>query len=310
MAKRSMRYEYGRYLVKLGEEYPNIVALEADLKETTQSVQFQQAYPDRYIETGIAEQNMVGLAAGLSFAGKIPITHSLACFTSMRACEQIRTSVAYPRLNVKLVAFFGGISLGTAGATHHAIEDIAIMRSIPNMTVLVPGDSEELRQVLDAALAYEGPVYIRLGADDVEDVYGETNKFSIGKATELRSGDDATIVTTGTVMNEGVMASDILLRKFGIKVRVLQMASVKPLDDEAVIHAAEETAYIVTVEEHNILGGIGSAVCEVVTGLGKAKVARIGVRDNFCGVGSASYLMQKEGITVENIINKVRFFVE
>lgn len=306
MAKRSMRVEYGKYLVEMGKKYPALIALEADLKESTQSIQFQEAFPDRYIEVGIAEQNMTGIAAGLALAGKMPVTHTFACFTSMRSCEQVRTTVAYPKLNVKFYVSHGGISPGTAGTTHHAIEDIAIMRSIPNMTVLVPGDVKELHQVVDAALAYVGPVYIRLGAGDAEDVYGENDSFSIGKATQLRTGDDAAIITTGTLIYEGVTASDILLRDFGIKARVLQMASIKPIDREAILRAAEETGHIVTVEEHNIIGGLGGAVCEVVSETGKAKVKRIGINDHFCGVGSAVCLMKEEGLTVENIVNTAR----
>ena len=305
MAKKSLRHEYGKHLVEMGKKYPNLVALEADLKESTQSVQFEQSYPERYLQVGIAEQNMTGIAAGLALGGKIPITHSFACFTSMRSCEQVRTSVAYPRLNVKFYVSHGGISPGTAGTTHHAIEDIAIMRAIPNMTVLVPGDAKEVRQVLEAALEYDGPVYIRLGAGDAEDVYGENDNFSIGKATYLRPGNDATIITAGTLMYEGTSASDILLKEHGIKARVLQIASIKPIDREAVIRAAEETGNIITVEEHNIIGGLGSAVSEIVAEIGKGKVKRIGIRDHFCGVGSAAYLMREEGLTVENIMNLV-----
>lgn len=306
MAKISLRHEYGKHLVKMGKKYPGLIALEADLKDSTQSVQFQQAYPERYLEVGIAEQNMTGIAAGLALGGKIPVTHSFACFTSMRSCEQVRTSIAYPRLNVKFYVSHGGISSGTAGTTHHAIEDIAIMRAIPNMTVLVPGDAKEVRQVLEAALEYDGPVYIRLGAGDAEDIYGENDNFSIGKATCLRPGNDATIITTGTLMSEGVAASDILLKEHGIKARVLQMASIKPIDNEAIIKAAKETGYIVTVEEHNIIGGLGSAVSEIVAEMGKGKVRRIGINDHFCGVGSAGCLMKEEGLTVDNIVNTVK----
>jgi len=310
MAKKSMRVEYGKYLVEMGKKYPELIALEADLKESTQSIQFQKAFPDRYIEVGIAEQNMTGIAAGLALAGKIPVTHTFACFTSMRSCEQVRTTVAYPKLNVKFYVSHGGISPGTAGTTHHAIEDIAIMRAIPNMTVLVPGDVKELQQVVEAAMDYIGPVYIRLGAGDAEDVYGEGDNFSIGKATQLRKGNDVTIITTGTLMFEGVTASDVLLKDSGIKARVLQMASIKPIDREAVLKAAEETGHIVTVEEHNVLGGLGGAVCEIVAETGMARVKRIGINDHFCGVGSAACLMKEEGLTVENIVDTVRNLTE
>jgi transketolase len=308
MTKKSMRHEYARYLVALGAKNQRIIALEGDLKESTQSIQFQEAYPDRFIDCGIAEQNMVGVAAGLALGGKIPFVHSFACFISMRAIEQVRTSVAYPRLNVKFVVSHGGISPGTAGTTHHAIEDIAIMRAIPNMTVIVPGDAEELRQCIDNALAIDGPVYVRLGAGDAEDVYRENDRFVLGKATLLRKGNDATIITTGMLVHEGIAAADILQKEHGINVRVLQMASIKPIDSDAIIRAAEETGRIVTVEEHTVLGGLGGAVAEVAAEIGCAKVRRIGINDHFCGVGSAGCLMESEGLTTNNIIHNVITF--
>ncbi len=310
MAKKSMRHEYARCLVELGKRHQKIIALEGDLKESTQSIQFQQAYPERYIDCGIAEQNMVGVAAGLALGNKIPFVHSFAYFISMRAIEQVRTSVAYPKLNVKFVVSHGGISPGTAGTTHHAIEDIAIMRAIPNMTVFVPGDPTELRHVIDAVLSVDGPCYVRLGAGDAEDVYGECNRFATGKATQLRDGSDAAIITTGTLMYEGVTAADILSKEHGVKARVLQMASVKPIDRDAIIKAAEETGHIVTVEEHNILGGLGGAVCEVAAEAGKGKIRRIGINDRFCGVGSAACLLKQEGLTVENIVSSVKDLIK
>lgn len=309
MSRQSVRLEYGRHLVGLGKKYANLVVLEADLKESTQSVQFQDAYPKRYVDVGVAEQNMLGIAAGLALAGKIPVTHSFACFTSMRACEQIRTSVAYPKLNVKIVATHSGVSAGSAGTTHHAIEDIAIMRSIPNMTVLAPGDTEEMRQAVTAALEHNGPVYIRISAGDAEDVYQDNHKFCIGKATRLRTGNGVTIITTGTMMFEGVVAADVLFKDYHIKTRVLQMASIKPIDSESIIEAAKETGYIFTIEEHNVLGGLGGAVCEIAAGVSGAKVKRIGIEDHFCAVGSYGYLMKQEGLSVENIVTTIlRFY--
>ncbi|MGE5340709.1 MAG: transketolase family protein [Candidatus Omnitrophota bacterium] len=309
MGKQNLRIEYGKYITECGASNKNIVLLEADLQESTQSVQFQSVFPDRYFDVGIAEQNMVGIAAGLALGGKIPIAHSFATFIAMRACEQVRTSVAYPRLNVKFLVTHAGISTGTAGTTHHAIEDIAIMRSIPNMTVLVPGDAAELRQVVDAALALNGPVYIRLGAGDAEDVYGVNDRFEIGKATLFRDGNDGTIITTGTLVYEGVCASDMLRKEYGISTRVLQMASVKPLDREAITRAVMETRWILTVEEHNVLGGLGGAVCEVAAEFG-GRVTRLGIQDRFAAVGSAPLLMKAEGLTVENIIAQVRRLVK
>jgi len=306
MAK-SLRLEYGKHLARLGKKYPNLVALEADLKESTQSVQFEQAYPRRYIEFGVAEQNMVCVAAGLALGGKIPI-HSFACFISMRACEQIRTSIAYPKLNVKFMASHAGVSAGTAGVTHHAIEDIAIMRAIPNMTVLAPGDAREVREALEVALEHKGPVYIRISASEVEDVYMVSHKFSIGKASELRKGNDLAIITTGTMVHEGVLASDTLKREFGINARVLQIASIKPIDRDSIIKAAKETGCVLTIEEHNIIGGLGSAVCEIVSEIGNARVKRIGITDHFCEVGSFRYLMKSEGLITEMIVKKALDF--
>lgn len=305
-----MRHEYAKYLVELGGKDPRIIALEGDLKESTQSIQFQAAYPDRYIDCGIAEQNMVGVAAGLALGGKIPFVHSFACFISMRAIEQVRTSIAYPRLNVKFVVSHGGISPGTAGTTHHAIEDLAIMRAIPNMTVLVPGDAKEVRQCIDAAMAIDGPVYVRLGASDAEDVYGDDDNFVLGKATALREGNDVTIITTGMLMHEGIAAADILKKDHGIKARVLQMASVKPMDRDAILATARETGIIVTVEEHTVVGGLGGAVAEIVSEIGCARVVRVGINDHFCGVGSYTCLMQEEGLTVGNIVDTVRSIID
>ena len=310
MSKRSLRIEYGAYLAELGARNPDIVVLEGDLKASTQSVRFQEAFPDRYFDVGVAEQNMVGIAAGLSLSGKIPFAHSFACFISMRALDQVRTTVAYPRLNVKFVVSHGGISAGSAGTTHHSTEDIAIMRAIANMTVLVPGDVAEMKQVVEAALNLDGPVYIRLSAADVEDVYGPNDRFVVGKATTLATGDDAAIITTGTLAYEGICAAKRLREEDHLRVRVLQMASVKPLDAAAVLAAADETGRIVTVEEHNILGGLGGAVSEIAGEIGKARIRRIGIRDCFCGVGTASYLMKENGLTVENIVEAVKKLLE
>lgn len=299
----SIREAYGKHITKLGGINKNIILLEGDLADSTQSEHFQKAFPDRYFQIGIAEQNMVGIAAGLALEGKIPIVNSFAAFIAMRACEQVRTDVAYPNLNVKFVVSHAGLSAGSAGPTHHTVEDIAIMRAIPNMTVLVPGDLKETEQVIDAALEHNGPVYVRNSAIDVEDVYSLDNHFSIGKATQLRDGNDATIITTGTLMYEGVNAADILKDDHGINVRVLQMASIKPIDVDAVKLAAKETGKIITVEEHNIIGGLGGAVSEVIAEYGSGKVKRLGINDVFYDiVGSPDYLLDKADLTAKKII--------
>jgi transketolase len=300
-----MRIEYGKYLTNIGAENDSIIALEADLKDSTQSIQFSQTYPERFYDIGIAEQNMVGIAAGLATKGKLPIVHSFACFISMRACEQVRTTIAYPNLNVKFIVSHGGISCGSAGSTHHSIEDIAIMRAIPNIVVIIPCDSLEIKQALEAAIHFDGPVYIRMTADSVEDVCGESAPFQIGKATKLKNGMDATIITTGTMAQKGLRAAQTLKTENNIEARVLHMASIKPIDRDAIELAARETKYIVTAEEHNIIGGLGSAVSEIVAEKGGASVQRIGIVDRFSDTGSSEFLMRTEGLTSENIKKKV-----
>lgn len=306
MSKQSMRIVYGEYLKTIGAQNKDLIVLEADLKESTQSIQFAQAYPERFFDVGIAEQNMVGVAAGMALKGKLPIVHSFACFVSMRSCEQVRTTVAYPNLNVKFLVSHGGISCGSAGSTHHSVEDIAIMRAIPNMTVLVPGDAEELKQAVREALDRQGPVYIRIGAGDAEDVLKPEHRFEIGKTIELRSGYDATLITTGTMCHQGVTAADVLKEEYGLDVRVLQMASIKPIDHDAVRKAAQETGFIVTVEEHNIIGGLGSAVSEIVAESGLARMKRLGINDRFSNVGSAEFLMEEENLTVDHIVQTIK----
>lgn len=305
MQKKSMRIEYGKHLVEAGKADKNIVVLDADLKDSTQSIQFEKEYPDRFFDFGIAEQNMVGAAAGFAISGKIPIVHSFATFISLRACEQVRTTIAYPNLNVKFVVSHAGVSCGSAGTTHHSIEDIAILRSIPNMKVFVPCDSSEMKQAFNEALKINGPVYLRMTAGDVDEVCRSTDIFRIGKATLFREGSDATIITTGILTQEGLKAAEMMKKRRGIDVRVLQMTSLKPIDVDAIKSAAEETQYIVTVEEHNVIGGLGSAVSEIVAELGIAKVKRIGIEDSFCGIGSARFLMDEEGLTSTNIVEKI-----
>lgn len=305
MARRSLRHAFAEALVALGRERQNLVALDADLQDSTQSIQFMKAFPDRYVQVGVAEQNMMGIAAGLALCGKIPVTHTFACFASMRACEQVRTSIAYPRLNVKLFVSHAGVSAGSAGTTHHANEDLAIMRSIPNMTVVAPGDASEMKQAAEAAIAHDGPVYIRAIAGDAEDVYTDQHVFQLGRATLLRDGHDATIISTGSLMYEAVCAADILAKE-GKTIRVLQMATIKPIDREAILKAAAETGVIVTIEEHNVIGGLGGAVCEVVAQAGVGRVKILGIRDHFCGVGTGAYLLSQEGLTVGQLVEDVR----
>jgi transketolase len=298
-----MRLAAANELIALAHHRQNIVALEADLKEATMSVCFERAYPQRYIEMGVAEQNMLGVAAGLALSGKIPFVHSFACFISMRACEQVRTTVAYPGLNVKFIATHAGVSAGTAGTTHHATEDIAIMRAIANMTIFVPADAEEARQAVREALKVKGPVYIRLNAGEVDDVYSGDQKFRTGKATILREGRSVAVITTGVMAAEALKAADFLYCEDGLRVKVLHMGSIKPFDNESVIRLSTSVKTIVTLEEHNVIGGLGSAVCSVLGGLGKKiKIYNLGIQDRFCSVGNPSVLARREGITAEALI--------
>ena len=305
MPYRSMRVEYGKLITKLGETDDRIVLLEGDLQDSTQSVQFQKVFPERYFEIGVAEQNMVGIAAGLALEGKVPFVHSFAAFISMRACEQVRTSVAYPNLNVKFLASHAGFSAGSAGPTHHAIEDLAIMRAIPNMTVLAPCDVREMRQAVTAAVEHVGPVYIRIPAMDTVDVYEENSTFNLGQATLLRNGRDLTIISTGVMASEAMEAAKILDAEHKISARVLQFATVKPIDRQAIIQAAEETRLLVTVEEHNLIGGLGGAVSQVVAGLNYGKVVSLGIDDHFVGIGSWSFLLNEEKISSKYIVQNV-----
>ncbi len=296
-----MRSAAAKELVALAGRYRNIVALEADLKEATQSVHFEKAYPERYLQVGIAEQNMVGVAAGLALSGKIPFVHSFACFISMRACEQVRTTVAYPGLNVKFIATHAGISAGTAGTTHHAIEDIAIMRAIPNMTIFVPGDAQEAKQAVREALKIKGPVYIRLCAGEVEEIYPPRNKkFKFGHAKLLRKGGEIALITTGTMTGEALKAADFLSKEKGINVKILHMSSLKPFDAEAVIRLASSAKVLVTLEEHNVIGGLGSAVCAALGGFSRnIKIYHLGIRDRFSAAGSPSAILEQEGLTAD-----------
>ena len=301
--KENIRVGYGNYITQLGESNKNIVLLEGDLADSTCSDIFQARHPDRHFQMGIAEQNMVGVAAGLAQEGKIPFVNTFAAFIAMRACEQVRTSVAYPNLNVKFVVSHSGVSAGSAGPTHHTLEDIAIMRAIPNMTVLVPSDVKEVEQVIEEAILHEGPVYIRNSATDILPTNLNHN-FKIGKASKIQEGSDLTIITTGIMLQEGIEASRILSSKHYINASVLHMASIKPIDREAILEATENTDLIVTVEEHNIFGGLG-AVAEVVSEEAKAKVLRVGIKDKFSGIGTPDYLLDDEGLRANDIVELV-----
>lgn len=307
--KIATREGYGQALVELGAVHPDIVVLDADLAGATKTCMFQKAYPDRFVECGIAEGNMMDVAAGLSTLGFVPFASSFAMFAAGRAYEMIRNSIGYPALNVKVCASHGGISVGEDGASHQMNEDFALMRVIPGMTVMCPSDFVEAKKMVKAAYELDGPVYIRFGRAATPIIHDEDFDFRIGQAEPLRDGTDVTIIATGIVVPEALEAADRLAEN-GISARVLNMATIKPLDKEAVIKAARETGHIVTVEEHSIIGGLGEAVASVLAEEAPARLHRIGVRDVFGHSGPAAELLHEFGLDAEGIVKETREFLK
>lgn len=303
------RDAYGKALAKLGETNKDIVVLDADLSGSTKTANFRELYPDRFFNMGIAEQNLMGTAAGLAAAGKIPFASTFAVFATGRAFEIIRNSICYPKLNVKVAATHAGLTVGEDGATHQSIEDLAIMRSLPNMVVLCPSDGIEAMAAVNAAAEYKGPVYIRLGRPGLPIVFDEEYTFEIGKAIQMTEGTDVTLVATGIMLFEALKAKDILAEE-GISARVINMPTIKPLDAEAILKAAEETGAIVTAEEHSIIGGLGSAVAEVIVENTLVPVERVGVMDTFGESGTPDALLEKYGLTAQNIVAKAKAVIE
>lgn len=305
MSSIATRDAYGKALVKLGQMNEKVVVLDADLSKSTKTNDFYKAYPNRFFNMGIAEQNLIGAACGLATAGKIPFASSFAMFATGRAFEIIRNSVAYPKLNVKVCATHAGITVGEDGASHESIEDIAIMRAIPNMTVLVPADGVEAEQmILEAARVY-GPMYVRLGRSAVPTIFDENYKFEIGKGTVVREGNDAIIIACGIMVYEAIKASEILESE-GISVRVINMSTIKPIDRDLIITAAKETKAIVTAEEHSIIGGLGSAVSEVISEECPVVIRKVGVKDSFGESGTPTELLKKFGLTADDIVSAVK----
>lgn len=301
MVKKATRESFGEAITALAETNPDLVVLDADLAEATKTGIFKKKYPERFIDCGIAESNMIGIAAGLATCGKIPFAASFAMFSAGRAFEQVRNSVGYPHLNVKIVGSHAGISVGEDGATHQCCEDLALMRTIPGMVVLNPCDHFEMQAAVKAAAEYTGPVYLRLGRLAVESVYHSAGcDFQIGKGITLRDGGDVTVIATGLMVQEALKAADAL-QTAGISARVIDMHTVKPLDQELVLKAAKETGRIVTVEEHNIIGGLGEAVAACVCESCPVPVTRIGVNDVFGHSGPAVDLLKEFGLSAENI---------
>lgn len=304
-AKIATREAYGKALVEIGKENAHVVVLDADLAKSTKTISFRKEFPERFFEMGIAEQNMMGTAAGLAAAGKIPFASSFAVFATGRVYDQVRNSICYTRLNVKIAASHAGITVGEDGASHQALEDIALMRVLPNLTVFVPADGPSTVAAVRAAVEIDGPVYIRLGRSAVPVLYKEGSDFVPGKANKLRFGNDLTIVACGIMVAQAMEAAAHLERE-GISATVLDMYTIKPLDEEAVIKAARETGALITAEEHSIIGGLGGAVAEVLVENYPVPMKRVGVRDVFGESGKPAELLSKYGLGVADIVSAVK----
>ena len=303
--KVATREAYGRALVELGKRNSAVVVLDADLSKSTKTADFAKVFPDRFFNMGVAEQNLIGTAAGLAAAGKTAFASTFAVFAAGRAFDQIRNSVAYNRLNVKIAATHAGITVGEDGGSHQAIEDIALMRSLPNMTVFVPADEAETAGAVEAAAQMSGPVYIRLGRSGVPPIHGEDFRFETGKAVVVREGRDAAVIATGIMVTAALEAADALAGE-GIEVRVISMHTIKPLDVKAIVSAARETGALVTAEEHSVIGGLGGAVSEAVCDHFPVPVKRVGVQDVFGESGSPNELLEKFGLTSPAIVEAVK----
>lgn len=304
--KIATRDSYGEALVEFAKNDKDIFVLDADLAEATKTIKFKKAYPERFIDCGIAECNMIGVAAGIATTGKKVFASSFAMFAAGRAFEIIRNSIGYPHLKVNICATHAGISVGEDGASHQCCEDIALMRTIPGMTIISPSDDVETKACIKALLSYDGPAYVRLGRLAVPVINdNDSYKFEIGKGIELVDGNDVTIIATGLMVSEALTAS-VELKKSGINARVINMHTIKPIDKDIIIKAAKETKHIVTVEEHNIIGGLGSAVTEVVCENCPVSVIRIGVNDTFGESGPALELLEKYGLTAKNIVDTIK----
>lgn len=307
--KIATRDSYGNALAELGMAHDDIVVLDADLAGATKTAVFKKACPDRFIDCGIAEGNMMGVAAGLATCGKVPFASSFAMFAAGRAFEQVRNSIGYPHLNVKIGASHAGISVGEDGATHQCNEDIAIMRTIPGMVIVNPADDVEARAAVKAAYEYEGPMYLRFGRLAIPVFNDEsTYKFELGKGIKLREGKDVTIVATGLCVNESLEAAK-MLEANGIDAEVINIHTIKPLDEEIILTSAKKTGCVITVEEHSVIGGLGSAVCDVLSEKAPTKTLKIGIMDTFGESGPAAELIKKYGIDAESIAEKTKKFL-
>ena len=303
--KKATRQSYGEDLLELGKENEKIVVFDADLSEATKTKLFAKEFPNRFFDIGIAEQNMMSTAAGMATCGKIPYASTFAIFAAGRAYDQIRNSVCYPKLNVKICATHAGVTVGEDGATHQMIEDISLMRTLPNMTVISTSDDVETKWAVKEISKIEGPVYLRLSRLATPIIYNESQKFEIGKAIQIGDGTDGTIFATGVTVSEALKAQDSLQEK-GINVRVVDIHTIKPIDKEMIIKCAKETKKLVSIEDHNIIGGLGSAISEVLTEEYPAKLTRLGINDTFGKSGKAEELMKYFGITAKDIVNQFK----
>ena len=302
--KKSIREAFGNKLVELGGKYPNLVALDADLACSTQTKLFAKAYPERFFNMGIAEQNMIATAAGLALTGKIAFAATFAVFATGRTYDQIRASVCYQKANVKIIGTHGGITVGEDGATHQALEDVSLMRGLPNMTVIVPSDCNECEQVIEYAAEMNGPVYVRLSRNNLPNIYDSNYKFNPKKANVLKEGSDVTIISNGDILSEVIKAVELLSAK-GVNVELISLPVVKPIDSKTIIESAKKTGKVVTVENHSIIGGIGSAVCEVLSENCPTRMLRIGMNDEFGQSGTPKDLLKYYGLDSESIASKV-----
>ena len=302
--KIATRQSYGEALVELGKENKNVVVLDADLSTATKTNMFAKEFPDRFFDMGISEQDMMGTAAGFATCGKIPYASTFAVFAAGRAYDQIRNSICYPNLNVKICATHSGVTVGEDGATHQMLEDIALMRALPNMTVMCTSDDTQTKWAIKEISKIKGPVYLRLSRLATPIIYKTSEKFEIGKAIQIGEGTDATIIATGDVVYEAIKAKEEL-EKIGKNVRILDIHTIKPIDKQAIIKCAKETKKIITIEDHNIIGGLGSSVCEVLSEEYPTKVVRLGIKDTFGKSGKAEELMEYFGIKAKNIIENI-----
>ena len=302
--KKATRQSYGETLEKLGEKYSDIVVLDADLATATKTINFAKKFPERFFDMGIAEANMMSTSAGMATTGKVPFASTFAVFAAGRSYDQIRNSICYPNLNVKICSTHSGITVGEDGATHQMLEDISMMRTLPNMKVLSPADDIETKWAIEEAYKQKGPVYVRLSRLATPIIYDENQKFEFGKMIQIGNGIDATIFASGDVLAEALKAKEILAKTKGIDIRVVDVHTIKPIDEDMIVKCAKETKRLISIEDHNVIGGLGSAISEVLTSKYPAKLERMGINDEFGRSGKAEELVEFYGLSAEKIVEK------